>query len=135
MSPTSGHYINPMDISLNYGDGEDVLSLKTDFILSLCELIVGTKNGLKAEEKTIIARCIPFVYKKYLADPKPENMPTLQDLYDMLRSQNDPDADYIAKVLELYVTGYLNVFNHRTNVNIENRLVLYAMILKNWEIL
>jgi len=125
MSPTSGHYINPMDISLNYGDGEDVLSLKTDFILSLCELIVGTKNGLKAEEKTIIARCIPFVYKKYLADPKPENMPTLQDLYDMLRSQNDPDADYIAKVLELYVTGYLNVFNHRTNVNIENRLVCY----------
>ncbi len=125
MSPTSGHHINPMDISLNYGDGEDVLSLKTDFILSLCELIVGTKNGLKAEEKTIIARCIPFVYKKYLADPKPENMPTLQDLYDMLRSQNDPDADYIAKVLELYVTGYLNVFNHRTNVNIENRLVCY----------
>jgi len=125
MSPTSEHHINPMDINLDYGDGEDVLSLKTDFILSLCELIVGAKNGLKAEEKTIIARCIPFVYKKYLADPKPENMPILQDLYDMLRSQNDPDADYIAKVLELYVTGYLNVFNHRTNVNINNRLVCY----------
>ncbi len=125
MSPTSEHHINPMDINLDYGDSEDVLSLKTDFILSLCELIVGAKNGLKAEEKTIIARCIPFVYKKYLADPKPENMPILQDLYDMLRNQNDPDADYIAKVLELYVTGYLNVFNHRTNVNIENRLVCY----------
>lgn len=125
MSPISEHHINPMDINLDYGDGEDILSLKTDFILSLCELIVGTKTGLKAEEKTIIARCIPFIYKKYLTNPKPENMPILQDLYDILRSQNDLDADYIAKVLELYVTGYLNIFNHRTNVDIKNRLVCY----------
>lgn len=125
MSPTSEHHINPMDLNLDYGDGEDILSLKTDFILSLCELIVGTKTGLKAEEKTIIARCIPFVYEKYLADPKPENMPVLKDLYDILCSQKDSDADYIAKVLELYVTGYLNFFNHRTNVDIKNRLVCY----------
>ena len=81
ISPTSPHYINPMDLNLNYSDDENPLSLKSDFILSLCELIVGGKDGLMPVEKTIIDRCVRMVYRDYLSDPVPENMPILEDLY------------------------------------------------------
>ena len=77
VSPTSEHTINPMDINLNYSDDESPLSLKSDFILSLCELIVGGRDGLQPIEKTVIDRAVRLVYRKYLADPKPENMPYL----------------------------------------------------------
>ncbi|MCD8180747.1 MAG: ATP-binding protein [Firmicutes bacterium] len=125
ISPTSGDYINPMDLNLNYSDDENPLSLKSDFILSLCELIVGGKDGLQPVEKTIIDRCVRTVYREYLNDPKPENMPILEDLYNELRKQDEKEAQYIATALEIYVTGSLNVFNHRTNVNIESRVVSY----------
>ena len=125
ISPTSTQYINPMDLNLDYSDEESPLSLKSDFILSLCELIVGGKDGLAPVEKTIIDRCVRLVYKDYLSDPKPENMPVLEDLYDLLRSQEEKEAQYIATALEIYVTGSLNVFNHRTNVDIRNRVVCY----------
>ncbi len=125
ISPTSTHYINPMDLNLNYSDDESPLSLKSDFILSLCELIVGGKDGLQPVEKTIIDRCVRLIYNDYLNDPRPENMPILEDLYNTLRSQEEKEAQYIATALEIYVTGSLNVFNHRTNVNINNRIVCY----------
>ena len=125
ISPTSTDYINPMDLNLNYSDDESPLSLKSDFILSLCELIVGGKDGLKPVEKTIIDRCVRLIYNDYLNDPRPENMPILEDLYDTLRSQEEKEAQYIATALEIYVSGSLNVFNHRTNVNINNRIVAY----------
>ena len=125
ISPTSPHYINPMDLNLNYSDDENPLSLKSDFILSLCELIVGGKEGLQPVEKTIIDRCVRLVYQKYLNDPKPENMPILEDLYNALRDQDEKEAQYIATALEIYVTGSLNVFNHRTNVDIHSRIVAY----------
>jgi len=125
ISPTSPHYINPMDLNLNYSDDENPLSLKSDFILSLCELIVGGKEGLQPVEKTIIDRCVRLVYQKYLNDPKPENMPILEDLYNALREQDEKEAQYIATALEIYVTGSLNVFNHRTNVDIHSRIVAY----------
>ena len=99
--------------------------MKSDFILSLCELIVGGKEGLTPTEKTIIDRCVRLVYREYLADPQPEKMPILEDLYNLLRSQSEADAQNIATALEIYVTGSLNVFNHRTNVNLNNRLVCY----------
>ena len=123
ISPTSPHYINPMDLNLNYSDDENPLSLKSDFILSLCELIVGGKDGLMPVEKTIIDRCVRMVYRDYLSDPVPENMPILEDLYNELRRQEEKEAQYIATALEIYVSGSLNVFNHRTNINIENRIV------------
>ena len=123
ISPTSPHYINPMDLNLNYSDDENPLSLKSDFILSLCELIVGGKDGLMPVEKTIIDRCVRMVYRDYLSDPAPENMPILEDLYNELRRQEEKEAQYIATALEIYVSGSLNVFNHRTNINIENRIV------------
>ena len=125
ISPTSNDYINPMDLNLNYSDEENPLSLKSDFILSLCELIVGGKDGLKPVEKTIIDRCVRRVYRDYLNDPRPENMPILEDLYNELRNQEEKEAQYIATALEIYVTGSLNVFNHRTNVNIHSRVVSY----------
>ena len=125
ISPTSTDYINPMDLNLNYSDDENPLSLKSDFILSLCELIVGGKDGLQPVEKTIIDRCVRLIYRDYLNEPKPENVPILEDLYNELRRQEEKEAQYIATALEIYVTGSLNVFNHRTNVNIDNRLVCY----------
>jgi type IV secretory pathway VirB4 component len=125
LSPVSGHHINPMDINADYSDDEDPLTLKSDFILSLCELIIGGKSGLEPVEITIIDRCVRLVYRKYLADPRPENMPVLGDLYELLCRQNESEARRIATALEIYVTGSLNVFNHKTNVDVHNRLVCY----------
>lgn len=125
ISPTSTNYINPMDLNLGYSDDESPLSLKSDFILSLCELIVGGKEGLQPVQKTIIDRCVRLVYQTYLNDPCPENMPILEDLYNLLREQDEKEAQYIATALEIYVTGSLNVFNHQSNVDINNRIVCY----------
>ena len=125
ISPTSKQYVNPMDLNLDYSDDDNPLSLKVDFILSFCDIVVGSKEGLKPVEKTIIDRCVRLVYRNYLADPKPENMPILQDLYDCLRAQDEKEAQFLATALEIYVTGSLNVFNHRTNVDINNRVVCY----------
>ena len=125
ISPTSRQYVNPMDLNLDYSDDENPLSLKVDFLLSFCDIVVGNKDGLQPVEKTIIDRCVRMVYRDYLADPRPENMPVLGDLYDLLRAQEEKEAQYIATALEIYVTGSLSVFNHRTNVDIQNRVVCY----------
>ena len=125
ISPNSTDYVNPMDINLNYSDDESPLSLKSDFILSLCELIVGGRDGLQPIEKTVIDRAVRLVYRKYFVAPKPENMPILGDLYDALLQQGEKEARHIATALEIYVSGSLNVFNHRTNVDIHNRITCY----------
>lgn len=125
ISPTSKDYINPMDINMDYSDDDNPLGVKSDFILSLCELIMGSRNGIEAEEKSVIDRCLPLVYQKYFSDPIPENMPVLGDLYNCLRAQKEPQAQRIATALEIYVNGSLNVFNHRTNVELNNRIVCF----------
>ncbi len=125
ISPTSDQFINPMDINMNYSDDDNPIALKADFILSLCELIVGNKDGLRPVEKTVIDRCIRQIYQKYFENPGPENMPILGDLYQALLAQEDPEAKHVATALEIYVSGSLNVFNHRTNVELTNRLVCY----------
>ena len=125
ISPTSKDYVNPMDLNLNYSEDESPLSLKSDFILSLCELIVGGKSGLEPIEKTVIDRAVRNVYREYLADPTPEKMPILEDLYNALKEQPEAEAQRVAAALELYVHGSLNVFNHRTNIDIHNRLVCF----------
>ena len=125
ISPVSTDYINPLDINTNYSEEENPLTLKSDFILSMCELIVGGKDGLQPVEKTIIDRSVRMVYQEFLADPKPEKMPILEDLYNILRNQKEPEAQRIATALEIYVHGSLNVFNHRTNVDVNNRFVCY----------
>ena len=125
ISPTSTQYVNPMDINLNYSDDDNPLALKVDFLLSFCDIVVGSKDGLQPVEKTVIDRCVRNVYRPYLADPDPARMPILQDLYDELLAQPETEAQRIAAALELYVTGSLNVFNHRTNVELTNRLVCF----------
>ena len=125
ISPTSSQYVNPMDINLNYSEDDNPLALKSDFILSLCELVVGGKEGLQPVEKTVIDRAVRNVYRPFLADPDPEKMPILGDLYNELLKQPEPEAARIAAALELYVSGSLNVFNHRTNVELSNRLVCF----------
>ncbi len=125
ISPTSPHHINPMDINLNYSDEDNPLALKSDFIISLCELIVGGKEGLSPVDISIIDRCVNQIYTPYLADPNPEKMPILQDLYDALSQQEEKEATRIRSSLEIYIKGSLNVFNHRTNVDIDNRVVCF----------
>ena len=125
ISPSSPQYVNPMDINLNYSEEDNPVALKADFILSLCELVVGGKEGLQPVEKTVIDRCVHHIYQKYFEDPKPENMPLLQDLYEALLEQEEKEARHVATALEIYVTGSLNIFNHRTNVDIQNRIVCF----------
>ena len=125
ISPSSTQFINPMDINSNYSEEDNPIALKADFILSLCELIVGGKEGLQPVEKTVIDRCVHHIYQKYFNDPRPENMPVLEDLYVALLAQEEKEAHHVATALEIYVKGSLNLFNHRTNVDIHNRLVCY----------
>ena len=125
ISSTSHDYINPMDINMDYSDDDNPLGVKSDFILSLCELIMGSRNGIEAEEKSVIDRCLPIVYQKYFENPIPENMPVLGDLYRCLREQEEVQAQRIATALEIYVNGSLKVFNHQTNVELNNRIVCF----------
>ena len=127
ISPTSNQYVNPMDISLQQNEEENPVALKSDFILSLCELIIGDKDGLKPVEKTIIDRATRKIYNRFFTvdNHDPCKMPTLSDLYTEIINQPEPEAQSIASSLELYVMGSLNVFNHRTNVELDNRLICF----------
>lgn len=125
LSPNSTDYVNPLDINLNYSEEENPLALKSDFVLSFCELIMGSKTGLEAIEKTVIDRAVQKIYQPYFADPRPENMPILADLMNALIAQHIPEADRVAQALDLYVNGSLNFFNHRTTVDIHDRLVCF----------
>ena len=125
ISPSSTQYINPMDINTNYSEEDNPLALKADFILSLCELVVGGKEGLKPVEKTVIDRCVHKIYAPYFEHPCPETVPMLEDLYNALLTQDEPEARHVAAALEIYVKGSLNIFNHHTNVDINNRIVCF----------
>ena len=125
ISPSSTQYINPMDINANYSEEDNPIALKADFILSLCELVVGGKEGLQPVEKTVIDRCVHQIYQEYFQNPRPEKMPLLEDLYNALLQQEEKEAHHVATALEIYVKGSLSLFNHRTNVDIQNRLVCY----------
>lgn len=125
LGPSSNQFINPMDINANYSEEDNPIALKADFIISLCELIAGGKEGLQPIEKTVIDRCVRQIYQDYFKDPGPENMPILEDLYNALLAQEEKEARRVATALEIYVKGSLSQFNRRTNVDITNRLVSY----------
>ena len=125
LSPTSKDYLNPLDININYSDEENPLALKSDFVLSFCELIIGGRDGLEPIEKTVIDRSVTRIYQRYFENPTPANMPILEDLYEEIKKQPEQEAGRIASALELYVKGSLNVFNHHTNVDISNRIVCF----------
>ncbi len=122
VSPTSSQYINPMDINLNYSEDDDPLILKSDFILSLMELMMGK---VEPDEKSIIDQCLRRVYHRFFDNPEPEKMPILQDLYEEIQKYGGDRARHVVDCMAIYVTGSLNVFNHRTNVDIQSRIVCY----------
>ena len=127
LAPDSPNYINPMALQMSLADEESPLSMKADFILSLCELIIGGRDGLQPIEKTVIDRCVRTVYRDIVLNPDTAEMPTLQNLYELLNEQPEPEAKRIATALELYCTGSLNLFNNQTNVNLDNRVVCIVL--------
>ena len=127
ISPSSTQYINPMDINANYSEEDNPIALKADFILSLCELIVGGKEGLQPIEKTVIDRCVRLVYREMALGLETAKTPLLQDLYEELLRQPEPEARRVATALELYCTGSLNLFNHPTNVDLNSRVVCIVL--------
>lgn len=125
ISAGSKNFINPLDMTIDYADDDDPLLLKSDFILSLCEVIVGGRYGLTPREKSIIDRCLKLTYHDYLQTFDPKDVPTLYDFYEQLKAQDDDEANQIATALELYVKGNLSVFSNKTNININNRFVCF----------
>ena len=127
IAPDSPNHINPMDIQMGMNDEDSPLSMKADFLLSLCELIVGGKEGLQPIEKTVIDRCVRLVYRELALGIGNGEMPLLQDLYEELLRQPEPEAKRVATALELYCTGSLNLFNHPTNVQTDARVVCIVL--------
>ena len=127
IAPDSPHHINPMDIEMGMNDEDSPLSMKADFLLSLCELVVGGKDGLQPIEKTVIDRCVRLVYRELALGLEGAKMPLLQDLYEELLKQPEPEAKRVATALELYCTGSLNLFNHPTNVDLSSRVVCIVL--------
>lgn len=125
LSLTSKDYINPLDITLDYGEGENPVAFKSDFILTMMELIAGGKVGLTARQKTIVDRSVREIYRTYINNPVPENIPILEDLYDSFRKSGTVEGNELADALELYVHGSLNVFNNRTTIDTNNRLICF----------
>lgn len=137
LATDSKDYLNPMDIQLSHKGDREALKLKSDFLITLCDLIAGGKKGLENDEKGIIDTCIKHIYDSYFKNPKPENMPILEDLYNALL-KFDPvhiapelameakaKAVRIANSLVLYVHGSQNYFNHQTNVDSHNRIICF----------
>ncbi len=124
LSPNSSDHINPLDINLNSGEYDPIRD-KSDFIISLCEQVVGGRYGLDGEEVSIIDRCVRVMYERFMENPLPENMPILEDFYNVLIEQNNEKAMGIAIRLEIYVQGSMNVFNHHTNVDMTNRIICF----------
>ena len=127
IAPDSPNHINPMDIQMGGNDEDSPLSMKADFLLSLCELVVGGKEGLQPIEKTVIDRCVRLVYRDLALGVGDGRMPLLQDLYEELLKQPEPEARRVATALELYCPGSLNLFNHPTNVKTDCRVVCIVL--------
>nr|WP_295219455.1 DUF87 domain-containing protein [Ruminococcus sp.] len=127
ISNSSQQHINPMDIVWdNEEDDENPIAVKSDFLISLMELIVGGKYGLTAEERSIVDQCVRNIYNRFLANnPSKETMPILEDLLHELRESGGDIASRVANSLEMYVTGSQNVFNHRTTVDLNNRIICF----------
>ena len=127
ISATSKNHINAMDINSDYGDGDNPIILKSEFILSLCEQLMGGKN-LGAKQKSIIDRCTSNVYRKYVQSGYKGNIPTLKTFREELLRQDEIEAKEIALAIELFTDGSLNTFAKETNVDIKNRLVCYDIL-------
>jgi len=127
ISATSPNHINAMDMSKDYGDGANPVILKSEFVLSLCEQLIGGQN-LGAKQKSLIDRCTASVYRKYLQSNYRDKLPTLQDFHAELLKQSEPEAQEIALAIELFTSGSLNTFAKSTNVDVNNRLICYDIL-------
>ena len=125
ISAGSKNYINPMDCSMDYADDEEPLQLKAEFILTICELLVGGKQGLTGGQRSIVSRACKICYAPYFANPQKNPVPTLRDFYEVILAQPEPEAKGLALDLELYIDGTLSVFANRTNVDTQKRLVVF----------
>ncbi len=122
ISAMSKHHINAMDINMDYADGQNPVTLKSEFMLSLCEQAVA---GLGPKQKSLIDRCTANVLNEYMLKGFVGNVPTLKDFNAMLKAQPEPEAKDIALSLELFTSGSLDTFANETNVNTNNRLICY----------
>lgn len=127
ISATSENHINAMDMNRNYGDGANPVILKSEFVLSLCEQLIGGQN-LGAKQKSLIDRCTASVYRNYMQSNYRDNPPTLQDFHGELLKQDEPEAKEIALAIELFTSGSLNTFAKATNVDVNNRLICYDIL-------
>ena len=126
ISATSKNHINAMDMNADYGDGNPVI-LKSEFILSLCEQLIGSGN-LGAKQKSLIDRCTANVYRVFQQGNYQGIPPTLQDFREELLRQNEPEAKEIALAIELFTNGSLNTFAMQTNVDTSNNLICYDIL-------
>ena len=127
ISATSPNHINAMDMNSEYGDGANPVILKSEFILSLCEQLIGSGN-LGAKQKSLIDRCTANVYRFYQQGNYQGTPPTLQDFREELLKQNEPEAKEIALAIELFTNGSLNTFAMQTNVDTSNNLICYDIL-------
>ena len=127
ISATSPNHINAMDMNKDYGDGANPVILKSEFIMSLCEQLIGGAN-LGAKQKSIIDRCIASVYRAYQQNDYQGTPPSLQDFRQELLKQEEPEAQEIALAIELFTNGSLNTFAKQTNVDTDNRLICYDIL-------
>lgn len=125
ISATSSNHINALDINKEYGDGANPVILKSEFVLSLCEQLIG---NLGAKQKSLIDRCTATIYRDYISNGYKGKPPTLQDLHAELMKQNEPEAQDVALAIELFTEGSLNTFARQTNVDTENRLICYDIL-------
>lgn len=122
ISATSQNHINALDINRDYGDGTNPVTLKSEFILSLCEQLIGS---LSPVQKSIIDRCTAVVYRDYLLGGCAGTVPTLKDFREVLQSQPEPEAQDLALSIELFADGSLNTFAKPTNVDTGSRFMVY----------
>lgn len=127
ISATSPNHINAMDLNRQYGDGANPIILKSEFVLSLCEQLMGG-YPLGAKEKSLIDRCTASVYRGFLQSQYKGEPPTLRDFHAELLRQVEPEAQDIALAIELFTSGSLNTFAQPTNVNVHNRLISYDIL-------
>ena len=124
ISATSPNHINAMDMEQGYGDGENPVVLKSEFLLSLCEQLIGA-GKLSAKEKSVIDRCTAQVYRDYIRSGYHGAVPTLQDFHAELLRQPEKEAQDVALAIELFTDGSLNTFAKPTNVDTNARILCY----------
>lgn len=125
ISAGSKSHINPMDITMNYSGEDNPLLLKSEFLLTLCELLIGGMAGLDAAQRSVLGRACTISYQQYFENPGVDTIPTLKDFYNVLVKQPEPEAQRLVLSLEIYIQGTLSVFANKTNVNTTKRLVVY----------